>query len=247
MSSRPRDTTAASLTDTNMDTSHIIHIHGRHSPPPRLDPTPHTTKSTLQQPHGPTKNLRLKPKLLAQLTRYHPFREGHEQARSVPGLEQGTGQGQLPHFATEDLQQNSAGQKSPRAQGRANFKIPTLKRTSSRPGDINAASQTDGNQDTTHIIHIHGRHIPPPRLDLTTHAIKSTLQQPYGLTKIVRHKAKLRTRLARYHPFGEGHEQARPAPALVQGTEPRQLPQLANEDLHQNPEQSLQQEKSAKS
>ena len=52
ISSRRGDTTVASLTDGNMDTPHIIHIHARHSPP-RLDPTPHATKSTLQQPYGP--------------------------------------------------------------------------------------------------------------------------------------------------------------------------------------------------
>jgi len=103
MISRPGDTTASSLTDGNMDTPHISLIHGRHSPPPRWDPTPHATKYTLHQPHGPTKNARLKPKRLARLARYHPFGEGHEQARSVPGLEQGTGQGHLPRLATEDL------------------------------------------------------------------------------------------------------------------------------------------------
>jgi len=62
MSRRPGDTTAASLTDGNVDTLHISLIHGRHSPPSRLDPTPHATKSTLNQPHGPTKNARIKPK-----------------------------------------------------------------------------------------------------------------------------------------------------------------------------------------
>ena len=61
-----------------MDTPHIIHIHA----PPRLDPAPHATKSTLQQPHGPAKIMWQKPKLLARLARYHPFGEGHEQARS---------------------------------------------------------------------------------------------------------------------------------------------------------------------
>ena len=81
MNSRPGDTIVASLTDGNMDTPHIIHIHGRHSPPPRLDPTPHGTKSTLQQPYGPA-NMRQKSKLLAWLGRYHPLGEGHEQARS---------------------------------------------------------------------------------------------------------------------------------------------------------------------
>jgi len=81
INSRPGDTTVASLTDGNMDTPHIIHIHGWHSLPPRLDPTPHATKSTLQQPYGPA-NMQQKPKLLAQLARYHPLGKGHEQARS---------------------------------------------------------------------------------------------------------------------------------------------------------------------
>jgi len=84
-----------------MDTPHIIHIHGRHSPPPRLDPTPHATKSTLQQPHGPAKIMRQKPKLLARLARYHPFGKGHEQARSEhkekPDNTQATGTAQYTH------------------------------------------------------------------------------------------------------------------------------------------------------
>jgi len=100
-------------------------------------------------------------------------------------------------------------QKPPRAQGQANLKILTLKRISSRPGDTTVAILTDGNMDTPHIIHIHGRHSPSPRLDPTPHATKSTLQQPHGLAKILRQKPKLLARLARYHPFGEGHEQAR--------------------------------------
>jgi len=47
-----------------------------------------------------------------------------------------------------------ASQITPRAQGRANLKIPTLKRTRNRPGNTNAASLTDGNMDTMQIIHI---------------------------------------------------------------------------------------------
>jgi len=84
-----------------MDTPHIIRIHGRHSPPPRLDPTPHATKSTLHQPHGPAKIMRQKPKLLARLARYHPFGEGHEQARSEhkekPDNTQATATAQYTH------------------------------------------------------------------------------------------------------------------------------------------------------
>jgi len=102
-----------------------------------------------------------------------------------------------------------ASQKPPRAQGRANPKIPTLKRISSRPRDTTVASLTDGNMDTPHIIHIHGRHSPSPRLDPTPHVTKSTLQQPHGPAKIMLQKPKLLARLARYHPFGKGHEQAR--------------------------------------
>jgi len=98
-----------------------------------------------------------------------------------------------------------ASQKPPRAQGRAILKIPTLKRISSRPGDTIVTSLTDGNMDTPHIIHIHGRHSPPPR----SYATKSTLQQPHGPAKIMQQMPKLLARLARYHPFGEGHEQAR--------------------------------------
>jgi len=98
-----------------------------------------------------------------------------------------------------------ASQKPPRAQGRANLKILTLKRISSRPGDTTVASLTDGNMDTPHISHIHGRHSPPPRLDPTPHATKSTLQQPHGPAKIMRQKFKFLARLVRYHPFWEGH------------------------------------------
>jgi len=43
------------------------------------------------------------PEPLTRHARYHPFGEGHVQARSVLRLEQGTEQGQLPQHATEDL------------------------------------------------------------------------------------------------------------------------------------------------
>jgi len=49
MSSRPGDTTAADLTARNMDLSHISFIHGRPSPPPRRDSTPHAPTPTLRQ------------------------------------------------------------------------------------------------------------------------------------------------------------------------------------------------------
>jgi len=88
MSSRPGDTTAASLTAGNMDTPHISLIHVpavgcRVPPPPRWDPTPHTATPTLQQPHGPTKNARLKHKRLAWWLRQFEA-QSHESRRSAP-------------------------------------------------------------------------------------------------------------------------------------------------------------------
>jgi len=79
-------------------------------------------------------------------------------------------------------------QNPPRAQGRANLKILTLKRISSRPGDTTVESLTDRNMDKPHIIYIHGTHSPPPRLNPTPHATKSTLEQPHGPAKIMRQK-----------------------------------------------------------
>jgi len=138
-----------------------------------------------------------------------------------------------------------ASQKSTRAHGQANINIPNLKRQRSRFRDTNAASLTDRNTDTTHIIHIHGRHSPQPRLDLMTYAIQQKQQHPHGLAKILQQKSKLPTRLARYHPFGEGYKQARSVLRLEQGTEQGHLPRYAPEDLQQNPDQSQYKEKSA--
>jgi len=81
-------------------------------------------------------------------------------------------------------------QKSTRAQGQAKFRIPTLKRESSRHEDTDAAGLTDGNMETLHIIHIHGRHSPPARSDITTPAMTQMLQHPQGSTKILRQKPK---------------------------------------------------------
>ena len=69
-----------------------------------------------------------------------------------------------------------AAQITPQAQGRANLKIPTLQHPRSRYGDTKAAGLTDGNMETLHIIYIHGRHSPPTRSDLMTHATKLPLQ-----------------------------------------------------------------------
>jgi len=115
----------------------------------------------------------------------------------------------------KDRQKIPVAPKSPQEHGSANFKIPTLKRVSNRIGDINAASHMGGDED---IIHIRGRHNPPPRLDLTTHAIPpSPLSRrdttPHATTTLyLTHNAKIRlqymTRAARHPPLGEGYEQA---------------------------------------
>jgi len=101
-----------------------------------------------------------------------------------------------------------ASQKPQRAQGRTNSKILTLQRMSSRPGDTTAASLTAGNTDTSHISFIHDRPSPPPRWDSTPHAPTPTLQQALDPTKNERYKHKRMARVARYHLYGEGHEQA---------------------------------------
>jgi len=147
---------------------------GRRSPLPRRDSTPHTTTTTLQQAHDPTKNAKFKLKRRARPARHHPLGKGYEQTRSAR-VEQGIGQDLVPRLTTNHRQKIPVEHKSPREHGSANFKIPTLKRASNRPGDTNAASQMGGNEDTMRIIHIRGRHSPPPRFDLTTHAIIPTL------------------------------------------------------------------------
>jgi len=71
-------------------------------------------------------------------------------------------QGEKPALAPK------ASQTIPRAQGRANILISTLKQRSQH-ADTQAASLTDGNMDM-HIIHIQDAHSPSLRLDLTTSA-----------------------------------------------------------------------------
>ena len=76
--------------DRNRETRYIIHIHGRHSPPTRLQlTTPATT------PQSPTKFLHHKPMLLPQPARNHSFGKGHVHACSVLGPELGTEQQQF--------------------------------------------------------------------------------------------------------------------------------------------------------
>jgi hypothetical protein len=109
-------------------------------------------------------------------------------------------------------------QKSPRAQVQAKFKIPTLKRAGSQHEDIDAAGLRDGNRETTYIIHIHGRHSPPTRLQLTNPA--TTPQSP---TKFLHHKPMLLPQPARNHSFGKGHVHARSVLGPELGTEQQQL------------------------
>ena len=89
---RHADTQTASLTDGNIDT-HIIHIRGAHSPPPRSDLTTHAKQQMQQQPYGPAGMLGQNSELSPWLARHHPLGEGYGQARSVLGPEQGTEQG----------------------------------------------------------------------------------------------------------------------------------------------------------
>jgi len=126
-----------------------------------------------------------------------------------------------------------ASQTIPRAQGRANILISTLKQRNQHK-DTQVASLTDGNMDT-HIIHIQGAHSPPLRLDLTTPAKQQTQQQPYGLAGMLGQNSELSPRLARHHPLGEGYGQARSVLGPEQGTEQGMLPQHATQGLQQKP------------
>jgi len=124
-------------------------------------------------------------------------------------------QEQLPReIFSKDRKKTPTKQKSPHEQGGTSFKIPTLKCTSNRPGATHAARCMRGNEDIMGITHIHERHSPPPRSDLTTHTIISKLQTRNDSTAVVPHQA----RPARYHSLGKGYEQTQPALTLVQGT-----------------------------
>ena len=192
---RPRDTNAASRTDGNMDTTHIIHIHGRHSPPTRLDLT-HTTHHMQQRQHGTAEILRQKPKLPTRLARDHPFGEGHAQARSVLGPEQGTEQGQLARHETKALQQHP--EQSQHTE------------TPAEPWHDTWAPQVNHTDTDTHSTHT----APPaprlPRHDSDT--MQNSLHEKY------RH-AESAPWSARYHPPGEGHGLTGTVLGLVQGSE----------------------------
>jgi len=65
----------------------------------------HVKQQTLQQPHGQAGMLWQTSQVTPWLAQHHPFGEGHGQARSVLGPEQGTEHGMLPLHATQELQQ----------------------------------------------------------------------------------------------------------------------------------------------
>jgi len=147
--SRHEDTQAASLTDGNMDT-HIIHIRGAHSPPPRSDLTTHAKQQMQQQPYGPAGMLGQNSELSPWLARHHPLGEGYGQARSVLGPEQGTEQGMLPRHATQELQQKPVPSKHKETPGNtqatatAHYTHSTLLKSSNRP--MAAARRRQGHQ-----------------------------------------------------------------------------------------------------
>ena len=99
-------------------------------------------------------------------------------------------------------------QNSPRVQGQARFKIPTLKHAHSRHEAIDAAGLKDGNMETSHIIPIRGRHSLQRRVPPTTLATTQRVQHPHSPT-ILWQEHMLLPQHARHHPFGEGHVQAR--------------------------------------
>ena len=81
--SRHEDIDVAGLRDGRKDTTRIIRIHGRHSPPSSGQLTTHATRQMLQHPKGLTTSPQLEPMSVPQPARYHSFGEGHVQARSV--------------------------------------------------------------------------------------------------------------------------------------------------------------------
>ena len=119
---------------------------GRRSPPPRWDPTNHTTTPTLQQTHHPTK--KAKYKHLAWPARYHSLGEGHEQARSTR-VEQGIGQVQQPRLTSKDRKKIPTENKSPRpdntqSTATVQYTHSTLLKSSNKP--MAAARRRQGQQ-----------------------------------------------------------------------------------------------------
>jgi len=68
-----------------------------------------------------------------------------------------------------------------------------------------------------------------------THAKQQTLQQPHGQAGMLGQTSELTPWLARHHPFGEGHRQARTVLRPEQGTDHRMLPLHATQELQQKP------------
>ena len=112
--------------------------------------------------------------------------------------------GNLPASAPEASQP-----KPPRAQEQAHPGRPAAQRRKSQLGNTTAADRTAGTMGTSHISVIHDGPAQPPPWNSTPHALTQTLQKVLDLTKIGRVQHERSAQLARYHPLGEGHEQAR--------------------------------------
>jgi len=172
-----------------------------------VDLTTHAAQQKQQHLHGLEEILRQKSKLPTRLARYHPFGEGHEQARSVLGPEQGTEQGQLARHATKDLQQNP--------------EQSHLKEKSAEPWHntwTHQASQADSNKHPMHKAPPAPRH---PRHDSDN--MQNSLNEKYRHTELAPWSA-------RHHPFGEGHGHTSTVLRPVQGSE-HGLQILANKEL----------------
>ena len=80
---RRKSQLAGDRTAGTMGTSHISVIHDGPAQPPPWNITPHASTQTLQKVLDLTKIGRVQHERRAQLARYYPLGEGHEQARSV--------------------------------------------------------------------------------------------------------------------------------------------------------------------
>ena len=189
-----------------MGTTHIIHIHGRHSPPPRLDLTL-ATHHMQQRQHGTAEILRQKHKLPTRLARDHPFGEGHEQASSFLGSEQGIEQGQLARHEAKALQHHP--------EQSQHTEIPAETWHDTWTSRVN---HTDTDTHSTHTAP------PTPRLP---HHDGETKQNP--LNEKYWHNESA-PRSARYHPLGEGHGLTGTVFGLVQGSE-QDMQSLAKQKL----------------
>jgi len=135
--------------------------------------------TTLQLTHDPTTNAKITSQGTNRAVRDPPLGEGHEQP-DADTEEQGIRKSQ-----PRPGQKFSADPVLLQKLGSAGLMIPTHKRASDQPGALYAASNMGGNEMASSIIVVRGRHSPPPRQDLTTHAMPPTLQWRNDPTKPV--------------------------------------------------------------